>query len=84
MLISAIDQHPEYRNDPPEQHVHRWTYISSNIDKGRGVGTVSLIMKRNNGRIERQFQFESNDEDFELMKLMRGQSSKDEGCNVVI
>ena len=41
-------------------------------------------MKRNAGRIEKQFQFESNDEDFELMKLVRKQSSSGEGCNVVI
>ena len=51
--------------------------------KGRGVGTVTLIMKRNTGRIE-QFDLESSDEDFELMKLIKKQHANDEGCNVVI
>ena len=58
-------------------------YISSYIDKGRGVGTVTLIMKRNTGRIE-QFDLESSDEDFELMKLIKKQHANNEGCNVVI
>ena len=58
-------------------------YISSHIDKGRGVGTVTLIMKRNTGRIE-QFDLESSDEDFELMKLIKKQHASNEGCNVVI
>ena len=58
-------------------------YISSYIDKGRGVGTVTLIMKRNTGRIE-QFDLESSDEDFELMRLIKKQHANDEGCNVVI
>ena len=51
-------------------------HISSTIDKGRGVGTVTLIMKRSSGRSEKQFQFESNDEDYELRKLLK---HKDEG-----
>ena len=48
-------------------------HISSTLDKGRGVGTVTLIMKRSNGKIEKRFQFESSDEDYELIKR------KDEG-----
>ena len=51
-------------------------HISSTIDKGRGVGTVTLIMK--------QFQFESNDEDYELMKLLQHKDRGNDGCNVVI
>ena len=27
LLAPSINTHAEYRNDPPEQHVHRWTYI---------------------------------------------------------
>ena len=59
-------------------------HISSTIERGRGVGTVTLIMKRNTGRIEKQFQFESNDEDYELMKLIKGKDTRNDGCNVVI
>lgn len=59
-------------------------HISSTVEKGRGVGSVTLIMERNTGRVEKQFRFESNDEDFELMKLIRGQDARDGGCNVVI
>lgn len=45
-------------------------HISSKIAEGRGVGSVTLIMKRQDERKEEIFAFEPSDEDFELLRLI--------------
>ena len=49
-------------------------FISSAITERRGVRSVVLIMKRNAKKNDVRFEFEPNDEDFELMKVIGDKS----------
>lgn len=59
-------------------------HISRIGTKGRGVGSVTLIMKRQRGKRDKQYRSESNDEDFKLMSLMSNKTKEGEGNSVVI
>ena len=50
-------------------------FISSAITERRGVRSVVLIMKRNAKKNDVRFEFEPNDEDFELMKVIGDKST---------
>ena len=52
-------------------------FISSAITEKRGVRSVVLIMKRNTKKNDVRFEFEPNDEDFELMKVIGDKSVGD-------
>ena len=58
--------------------------VTCEKDWGRGVGTVTLIMNRKDGKADRKFKFESNDEDFELVKLLGDRKEERTQQNIVI
>ena len=57
--------------------------VTCDKDWGRGVGTVTLIMNRKDGKADRKFKFESNDEDFELVKLLGDRKEERTQQNIV-
>ena len=61
-------------------------HISSPITKGRGVGSVTLIIRRKNGTGNKEYSFESSDEDFHLMHLIDGRKNTigDIGIEIVM
>ena len=59
-------------------------HISSAVSKGRGVGSVTLIIERKDGMMNKEYRFESNDEDFQLMKLIGGQSFENEEKGILV
>ena len=59
-------------------------HISSAMSQGRGVGSVTLIIKRKKDIGNKEYRFESNDEDFQLMNMIDGQTKGDDGKGLVI
>ena len=59
-------------------------YVSTAISEGRGVRSVTLIIERKNGIGNREYRFESNDEDFQLMGLTDKQAKEGEERGIVV
>ena len=59
-------------------------HISSAISEGRGVRSVTLIIERKNGIGNKEYRFESNDEDFQLMSLIDKQAKEGEERGIIV
>ena len=59
-------------------------YVSTAISEGRGVRSVTLIIERKNGIGNKEYRFESNDEDFQLMGLIDKQAKEGEERGIVV
>ena len=59
-------------------------HISTAISEGRGVRSVTLIIERKNGIGSKEYRFESNDEDFQLMGLVDKQAKEGEERGIVV
>ena len=70
-------------NNPTERNFFVG-HISSAVSKGRGVGSVTLIIERKSGKMNKEYRFESNDEDFQLMNLIGGQANENEEKGIVV
>ena len=59
-------------------------YVSTAFSEGRGVRSVTLIIERKNGIGNREYRFESNDEDFQLMGLIDKRAKEGEERGIVV
>ena len=59
-------------------------YVSSAISEGRGVRSVTLIIERKNGIGNKEYRFESNDEDFQLMGLIDKKAKEGEERGIIV
>ena len=59
-------------------------YVSSAVSEGRGVRSVTLIIERKNGIGNKEYRFESNDEDFQLTGLIDKQAKEGEERGIVV